>query len=162
MIFIPCLQKKTPVTGGLPVEIIGRIPAWSALYFEARAIWGWKAGIMTAFFAWALTRATTGAAYVCALLHFRCGLENMAILPRASCCPLLATGRWRRKPLATNEQQRNAMKRLNMEMTGEYIRVADQGPHAAYQSAVCSYGLDEGRGVRVWLRHTRYRSLCQG
>ena len=29
------MLTKTPVTGKLPVEIIGRIPAW-ALYFETR------------------------------------------------------------------------------------------------------------------------------
>ncbi|WP_280120341.1 hypothetical protein, partial [Sangeribacter muris] len=47
----------------------------------------------------------------------------------------------------TNAQQRNAMMRLNMEMTGEYTRVADQGLHAALNLLfyVCSYGLDEDR-----------------
>ena len=62
----------------------------------------------------------------------------------------------------TNEQQRSAMKRLNMEMTGEYTRVADQGLHAALNLLlyVCSIRAGRGQGIRVWLRHT-LSAACQ-
>ena len=133
------MLTKTPVTGRLPVEIIGRIPAW-ALYFEARNL-EVEGRHYDGFFA-GLDQSNDREQLILRL-HF-VALQNMAILPF-----MLPVGDWsvEEAVVRTNEQQRNAMKRLNMEMTGEYTRVADQGLHAALNLLlyVCSYGLDENR-----------------
>ena len=133
------MLTKTPVTGRLPAEIIGRIPAW-ALYFETRNL-EVEGRHYDGFFA-GLDQSNDREQLILRL-HF-VALQNMAILPF-----MLPVGDWsvEEAVVRTNEQQRNAMKRLNMEMTGEYTRVADQGLHAALNLLlyVCSYGLDEDR-----------------
>ena len=133
------MLTKTPVTGNLPVEIIGRIPAW-ALYFEARNL-AVEGRSYDGFFA-GLDQSNDRTQLILRL-HF-VAVENMRILPF-----ILPLGDWSVEEAVerTNAQQRNAMMRLNMEMTGEYTRVADQGLHAALNLLfyVCSYGLDEDR-----------------
>ena len=133
------MLTKTPVTGKLPVEIIGRIPAW-ALYFETRNLVV-EGGSYDGFFA-GLDQSNDRAQLILRL-HF-VAMEKMRILSF-----ILPLGDWSVEEAVarTNEQQRSAMKRLNMEMTGEYTRVADQGLHAALNLLlyVCSYGLDEDR-----------------
>ena len=133
------MLTKTPVTGKLPVEIIRRIPAW-ALYFETRNLVV-EGGSYDGFFA-GLDQSNDRAQLILRL-HF-VAMEKMRILSF-----ILPLGDWSVEEAVsrTNEQQRSAMKRLNMEMTGEYTRVADQGLHAALNLLlyVCSYGLDEDR-----------------
>ena len=133
------MLTKTPVTGKLPVEIIRRIPAW-ALYFETRSLVV-EGGSYDGFFA-GLDQSNDRAQLILRL-HF-VAMEKMRILSF-----ILPMGDWSVEEAVsrTNEQQRSAMKRLNMEMTGEYTRVADQGLHAALNLLlyVCSYGLDEDR-----------------
>ena len=133
------MLTKTPVTGKLPVEIIRRIPAW-ALYFETRNLVV-EGGSYDGFFA-GLDQSNDRAQLILRL-HF-VAMEKMRILSF-----ILPMGDWSVEEAVarTNEQQRSAMKRLNMEMTGEYTRVADQGLHAALNLLlyVCSYGLDEDR-----------------
>ena len=133
------MLTKTPVTGKLPVEIIRRIPAW-ALYFETRNLVV-EGGSYDGFFA-GLDQSNDRAQLILRL-HF-VAMEKMRILSF-----ILPLGDWSVEEAVarTNEQQRSAMKRLNMEMTGEYTRVADQGLHAALNLLlyVCSYGLDENR-----------------
>ena len=133
------MLTKTPVTGKLPVEIIRRIPAW-ALYFETRNLVV-EGGSYDGFFA-GLDQSNDREQLILRL-HF-VAMEKMRILSF-----ILPLGDWSVEEAVsrTNEQQRSAMKRLNMEMTGEYTRVADQGLHAALNLLlyVCSYGLDEDR-----------------
>ena len=141
------MLTKTPVTGNLPVEIIGRIPAW-ALYFETRNL-AVEGRSYDGFFA-GLDQSNDRTQLILRL-HF-VAVENMRILPF-----ILPLGDWSVEEAVerTNAQQRNAMMRLNMEMTGEYTRVADQGLHAAQSFVLCLF-LRSGRrqGIRVRPRHT--------
>ncbi len=133
------MLTKTGVSGNLPVEILERMPAW-ALYFEARGLVV-EGRHYDGFFA-GLDQSDNREQLILRL-HF-VALENMAILPY-----LLPLGDWSVEEAVarTNEQQRHAMRRLNMEMTGEYTRIADQGLHAALNLLlyVCSYGLEENK-----------------
>ncbi len=142
------MLTKTGVSGNLPVEILERMPAW-ALYFETRGLVV-EGRHYDGFFA-GLDQSDNREQLILRL-HF-VALENMAILPY-----LLPIGDWSVEEAVarTNEQQRHAMRRLNMEMTGEYTRIADQGLHSALNLLlyVCSYGLEEdkaydfGPGIR--------------
>ena len=133
------MLAKTGVSGNLPVEILERMPAW-ALYFETRDL-AVEGRHYDGFFA-GLDQSDNREQLILRL-HF-VSLENMAILPY-----LLPLGDWSVEEAVarTNEQQRHAMRRLNMVMTGEYTRIADQGLHSALNLLlyVCSYGLDENR-----------------
>ena len=142
------MLAKTGVSGNLPVEILERMPAW-ALYFETRDL-AVEGRHYDGFFA-GLDQSDNREQLILRL-HF-VSLENMAILPY-----LLPLGDWSVEEAVarTNEQQRHAMRRLNMVMTGEYTRIADQGLHSALNLLlyVCSYGLEEnkaydfGSGIR--------------
>ena len=133
------MLTKTGVSGNLPVEILERMPAW-ALYFETRELVV-EGRHYDGFFA-GLDQSDNREQLILRL-HF-VALENMAILPY-----LLPMGDWSVEEAVarTNEQQRHAMRRLNMEMTGEYTRIADQGLHSALNLLiyVLSYWLYDDR-----------------
>ncbi len=123
-------------------------------YILKPAILRWKAEAMTAFFA-GLDQSNDRAQLILRL-HFVAVRkhEDFALHPRFA---------WRleRRGVAGRDKRAAAQchaMRLNMEMTGEYTRVADQGLHTPRSISlfyVCSHTVWRRRqGIRVRARHT--------
>lgn len=133
------MLTKTEVSGKLPVEILERMPAWS-LFFQTRGL-EVEGKSYDGFFAG--LDQSDNREQIILRLHF-VALENMRVLPF-----LLPLGDWSLETAVaiTNDQQRRALEKMNIEMTGEYTRVPDKGLHEALNLLlyVCSYGLDENK-----------------